>query len=98
MMDFSLRKNLDQSRYEAWVGQNLAGYADFKRNADGVVELPHTLVQPEYEGQGVGSALAEYAFNDVATLGGSVDPVCPFMATWAQRHPEYLRLVVTRPS
>lgn len=93
MVDLILRKNPDASRYEALVRGSVAGFAEYRQRPGGVVVLPHTVVGPEFEGQGVGSALAEYAVNDIAASGGSIRPLCPFIAAWIQRHPEYLRMV-----
>lgn len=53
----------------------------------------HTEVSNDYGGKGVGSALARFALDDVKAQGGTVVPLCPFIAAWIQRHPEYREMV-----
>ena len=53
----------------------------------------HTEVAPGHEGEGVGSNLARFALDDVRAAGGTVVPICPFIAAWVKRHPEYQDLV-----
>jgi predicted GNAT family acetyltransferase len=55
--------------------------------------LPITEVPEALEGQGIGSALARGALDDVRAQGLQVIPLCPFVAAFIRRHPEYLDLV-----
>lgn len=90
-MEFS--KNEDRNRYEVRVDGELAGFAEYI-SMTGLSIFSHTEVFPEFEGQGVGSALARYALNDVRAEGNrQVQPLCPFIKTWIDRHPEYKDLV-----
>jgi hypothetical protein len=41
----------------------------------------------------VGAALARFALDDVKAEGGTVVPLCPFIAAWIKRHPEYEAMV-----
>ena len=79
-------------RYEARVGGELAGIAEYRRR-DGRTVFTHTEVADEFEGQGVGGALARTALDDVRARGERVVPVCPFIAEWIERHPDYDDLV-----
>jgi predicted GNAT family acetyltransferase len=53
----------------------------------------HTEIDPTYTGKGVGSALARYALDDVKSKGGSIVPLCPFIAGWIEQHSEYGALI-----
>lgn len=53
----------------------------------------HTEVGDDFEGRGVGSALVRGALDDVRRNGLSVQPLCPFVKSWIQRHPGYGDLV-----
>lgn len=95
MAQVNVTDNPDQQRYEAHVEDALAGILDY-RVSGSVVELPHTKVDPAFEGQGVGSALVKYALDDIAAGDRSVVPSCPFVAAWIDRHPDYRGLVAER--
>lgn len=75
-------------RYEARVGDELAGTASYIRTSE-VVALIHTEVDDAYGGRGVGSALARTALDDARAQGLQVLAICPFIAGWIAKHPEY---------
>jgi len=85
--------NPEQHRYELQVDGTVAGFALYRRQP-GVVTFTHTEIDPAYEGQGLGSALARSALDQVRDSGEQVVPQCPFIATYIRRHPQYLDLVV----
>jgi predicted GNAT family acetyltransferase len=85
------------SRYEARVDGELAGFAQYQLTPELVV-FTHTEVDPRFEGQGVGSALAQSALDDVRAGGDrKVLPLCPFIKGWIARHPAYAGLVYGAP-
>ncbi len=85
--------NQAERRFEAAIGGTLAGYLDYRR-LPGRITFPHTLVEPAFEGRGVGSALVLYALDAVRAEGGmTVVPVCSFVADWIDRHPDYADLL-----
>ncbi len=86
MSNIRIVKNEEASRYEAWEGEALAGFAEYGIDGD-VAEFPHTEVASEHGGKGVGSAIVAYAMSDI---GGrySVRPTCPFVKAWIDKHPE----------
>ena len=89
-----ITNNLAESRYEIFIEGELAGFADYKVIED-TVTFPHTEVDPAFGGRGVGSALVEFALNDVATLGKFVAPVCPFVSKAIAKNPDkFLKLVL----
>lgn len=86
-------RNEDEHRWEARIGDQLAGFAAYQLT-DELVVFTHTEVDPAFEGKGVGSALARQALEDVAGEGGrKVMPLCPFIKVWIQKHPDYVPLV-----
>ena len=85
--------NESESRYEAHVDGELAGFAEFERDGDRIV-FTHTEVDDAFEGKGVGSALARGALDDVRARGDlRVVPRCPFIRAWIEKHPDYDDLV-----
>ena len=96
MAEVQVTLNEDEKRYEARVDGALAGSAYFD-SADDLVVFTHTEVDDAYEGQGVGSALARHALDDVRAQGGrKVVPRCQFIKGWIDRHPDYQDLLEHR--
>jgi predicted GNAT family acetyltransferase/glutaredoxin len=84
----------DESRYELRLGDRLIGLAAYRRQ-DGRIAFTHTEVDEACEGRGFGSRLAAAALDDVRRQGAEVVPLCPFIARYIDRHPEYGDLVAT---
>jgi predicted GNAT family acetyltransferase len=83
----------ERERYEAQAdGGTLAGFLQYRRRPT-LIALVHTEVQPAFEGQGVGGALARFALEDARASGTAVLPFCPFVNAYIERHPEYADLV-----
>jgi predicted GNAT family acetyltransferase len=89
--------NAARSRYEVFVGEDLAGHADYRPgdDHDDRYVVTHTEIGAQYEGQGLAGRLAHDALDDVAGRGGSVVAQCSFIAAYIRRHPEYATLVGT---
>ena len=92
-MTTTVSDHREQSRFEAHVDGALAGFSDY-RLREGRITFTHTEVDDAYEGQGVGSDLAEAVLEAARDAGLDVYPACPFIAEYIQRHPDrYLDLV-----
>jgi predicted GNAT family acetyltransferase len=98
MADVVVTDRPGQSRYEAWVGDTLAGFAQYQLTSELIV-FTHTEVDDAFEGQGVGSALVQQALDHVRA-GGSrkVLPLCPFVKGWISRHRDDADLVYGAPA
>jgi predicted GNAT family acetyltransferase len=83
--------NEQTHRFEARLGDQVA-FADYTRLHDAIV-LPHTVVPDAFAGHGVASALARAALGYARERGLKVKPVCPFIAGYIQKHPEWQDLV-----
>lgn len=96
-MDVAVKDNPEEQRYEAWVDGERAGFITYRREPDGqggeIVTLPHTEVDPSFEGKGIGSILARDTLDDLHAAGVRVRPTCPFLARYVTLHPEYADLV-----
>ena len=91
-MDVTVVNNTEASRYEAYVGVELAGFSEYRIRPDAVVFI-HTEVDDAFEGKGVGSQLARGALDDVREQGQKVVPLCPFIAAYIRRHEDYHDLI-----
>ncbi|WP_240639248.1 GNAT family N-acetyltransferase [Micromonospora ureilytica] len=85
---------LEAKQYEArFEGESkVAGIAQYIRTTE-LIAFVHTEVSSEYEGRGVGAALARTGLDEARAAGLLVLPTCPFFAGWIARHPEYQDLV-----
>jgi predicted GNAT family acetyltransferase len=80
--------NETERRWEARLDGALAGYAEYRARRGRIV-FTHTVVQPEFEGRGVGSGLARAALDAAVADGQRIVPYCPFIAAYLRRHAEY---------
>ena len=86
MADVDVINNTQAHRFEVTLGSDTA-FAEY-RLKPGQIVLPHTVVPPAFEGKGVASALARYAFGYARDHGLTVIPTCPFMSAWVKKHPD----------
>lgn len=92
-MDFTVSKNEQAGRFEAVTDDGtVAGFTEYQEQGDTVV-LPHTVTEDDFEGQGVGSKVVKAALDAARADGKKVDPKCPFVASYIERHQEYADLV-----
>lgn len=82
----------DAGRYEIHVDGALAGFAD-RHEGDGVMVLPHTVVDSRFRGQGLAALLIRRALDDARGAGLSVAPACSYVARYIAEHPGELDLV-----
>ncbi len=80
------------SRYVVRVGGEVAGFTEYRRRG-GVTTFVHTEVDDGHEGEGLGSALVHGALEDVRSAGGTIRPLCPFVRSYVERHPEFADLL-----
>ena len=91
--DVRTSHNPGESRYEAHLDGELAGFAEYVVKGD-LIFFTHTEVDDRFEGHGVGSAIARFALDDVRADGSRrVVPRCPFIKAWIDKHPDYADLV-----
>ncbi len=67
-------------------------FAEYRLVDHGII-LPHTVVPESFEGRGVGSALAKAALGYAREQGLKVIPLCPFIAAYITKHPEWHDIV-----
>ncbi|HMJ78731.1 MAG TPA: GNAT family N-acetyltransferase [Iamia sp.] len=79
-------------RYEIVVDGVVAGFTEVRED-DGVLAMPHTVVEDEYEGRGLASQLVRGALDDIRSQGRLIHPFCPYVKSWLQKHDDYQDLV-----
>ena len=89
-----IRHEPENSRFTATTE---GGEAALEYLRDGKrITFTHTGVPPESEGQGIGGALAKAGLDYARGEGLHVRPMCPFIADFVKRNPEYQPLVDKR--
>lgn len=93
-MEPQVSDNTAESRFEIRTDAGLAGFAEYQlRDGGATVAFVHTVIDPAFEGQGLGGKLARAALDTVRERGAAVLPYCPFIRGWIAKHPEYVTLV-----
>ncbi|MFC0033970.1 GNAT family N-acetyltransferase [Micromonospora chaiyaphumensis] len=88
-MGFTVTDVPERERFEARDETGTtAGLVTYQLTGN-IIAYTHTEVAPEFEGQGVGSLLARAVMDDARANGRTVVPICPFLSSWLEKHPEY---------
>jgi hypothetical protein len=92
-VDFTVTDVPESERFEARDEAGaLAGVLTYQLTGS-IIVYTHTKVEPAFEGQGAGSALARAGMDDARSKNRTVVPICPFLSGWLEKHPEYDKLV-----
>lgn len=81
-----------ENRYELTVDGVLAGRVEYVEEG-GVIDMQHTIVDPDFGGRGLGGRIVEYALTDARERGLRVVPTCSFISRFIDSHPDYRDLV-----
>ena len=92
MENLTVENNQEKHRFEINLDGGTALISYQKRGED-VYNLYHTEVPTQFEGKGVGGALAKGTLEYIKAEGSRIIPTCPFVAAYLKRHPEYQDLV-----
>lgn len=84
--------NEAKKRYELNFEESVA-FIEYIKAKDNIY-LTHTEVPKSMEGKGIGSAMVLAALKDVKTKELTLIPLCPFVALYIKRHPEWKDLVL----
>lgn len=94
-----VRDEPERSRWAAYVDGAEAGFAEYELREDpAVVAFTHTVVHPQFEGQGVAGRIVRAAMESLRAQGGSARPVvaeCSYVRGWLAKHPDFADLAAT---
>lgn len=91
-MPHTLVNNQEKKRYEFQLS-GMTAFIEYLR-AKNKIYLTHTEVPKDLEGQGIGGELVRQALEDVKSKDFTLVPLCPFVALYIKRHPEWKSLVL----
>ena len=89
---YKLTDNRENRRFEFEIGGQKPRI-EYIRAGDKIY-LTHTEVPASLAGKGIGSALIGAALEAIDREGLTLIPLCPFVALYLQRNPEWKRLVM----
>ena len=84
--------NEENKQYELKVDSHLAKIEYIK--AKDKIYLTHTEVPKELEGKGLASKMVLFALEDIKKKDLTLVPLCPFVAGYIKKHPEWRELVL----
>ena len=90
-MSNAVRDNADRHRFELDTDGHVA-FSNYRRDGDTLTVL-HTEVPAALNGRGIGSALVCGLLDLARGQGSKIRPLCPFVAAYIARHPEYADLL-----
>jgi predicted GNAT family acetyltransferase len=94
MIDFDeveITDNKTSSRFEMKVDGNIS-YIEYMLAGNKII-LTHTEVPVQLEGKGVASAMIKKVLMHVEGTDRKLVPLCPFVAAYIKRHPEWEKIV-----
>jgi predicted GNAT family acetyltransferase/uncharacterized Fe-S cluster protein YjdI len=89
---FDIYDNEDKKQYELKIDSRIAKIEYIK--ASGKIFLTHTEVPKELERRGLASRMVLFALEDIKENGLTLVPLCPFVAGYIKKHPEWRELVL----
>ena len=93
-MTTRLEHNVADTRFEIYIDDTLAGYADYaERENPKDRDFHHTMTFPEFRGRGVAAQVVEFALDDSRSAGFSVIPTCWYVEKYIAENREYADLV-----
>lgn len=91
-MDINIQHLEDQRKFLTVVDEHKA-FVEYLRIKSKII-FTHTEVARELEGKGIGGALAKHVLEYAKANELVVMPLCPFIAAYISRHPEYKSLLM----
>lgn len=84
--EITVQRDDAEGRYEIRVGDVLAGFSEFYVDPRGRIVVPHTEIDPAFEGRGLGKILVGQELADIAARGETLVPRCPFVRRYLQKN------------
>ena len=92
-MSIEVRNDTEAGRYVIEADGVEVGFTEYHLRSGSIYFFVHTTIHDGFAGQGMGKRLAKAAMANVRTNGGSVVPLCPYIAAWLEKNPDYADLI-----
>ena len=90
--EVSIRDNVESFCYDALIDGEVIGTVVYEFSGPRIVFL-HTIVDPEFRGRGIGTALVTAALDDVRARELKLSNYCNFVSGFIGAHPQYADLL-----
>lgn len=87
----AIKLDRDQQRFVLTIDGSTCELG-FSHDGD-LLSLNHVRVPKAVGGQGIAGQLTRHALDWARVEGFKVRPVCPYVASWIEKHPDYQDLV-----
>ena len=84
--------NSSQKRFE-YPLHGYTAFVEYIINKQGLIFLTHTEVPKDLRGQGVAFDMIEEVFQEVSNRELKIVPLCPTVATFMRRFPDWKKLL-----
>ncbi|APT83360.1 GNAT family N-acetyltransferase [Corynebacterium ammoniagenes] len=85
--------NTDRKRFVLTVDGETAGFADYVTPSEDVRDFNHTVINPDFRGQGLSSPLVKAALDDTREAGLKAVASCSAVQHFVNKNPEYEDLI-----
>ena len=80
---------IDENRIVYEKNGEEVGVLEFQNKNEGVIDIYHTYVNPDYQGQQIASKLVEELIKKVKRENKRITSSCSYGDYWMKKHPEY---------
>ena len=91
--NYELIDNKERHQYEFHV-EKYTPRIEYIKSINGEIFLTHTEVPAGLGRRGIGSQLVEKTLQDIERQQLRLVPLCPFIAGYIHKHPEWRRIVL----
>lgn len=95
MNAITIRNNPERGRFEVLDGDAVIGQTAYVDHDDSQRIFYHTVIDEEYEGQGLAGRLAAQALDETVAAGLVIVAVCPYIKNYLGKHTQYAPNVKT---
>ena len=88
--------NIEQNdkTFDLFYDAEKAGFLEYNKNKEGILEITHTEVDPEFGGKGLGTELVKAAVAEAQKNNLKIISLCPYAKKVIEKTPEFKDLLV----
>ena len=88
--------NIEQNdkTFDLFYDAEKAGFLEYNKNKEGILEITHTEVDPEFGGKGLGTELVKAAVAEAQKNNLKILSLCPYAKKVIEKTPAFKDLLV----